>query len=444
MGLQEAINNIWQSDYVQINPRRAYKVSYSAEYAAVAAYLNGGPEPDWSDYSKMGKGLCEAEKHRRSETAPVPEPEPEPTPDPGDGTVHNVPTTIDKSGGSDVTSQLQSWLASLPSGTPTNPTIARFNGGAYDIRSMVTVQGKANFFVQSEVAELGGSTRLRHTTPVTQSGGVYSGNDGLRMLRFIECTNASVRFLTLEGASPMPSSGDGFKPWEGNVQHLHTLEVTRCVNMVIDRCDIWKSGGGDGINWGNQNVGTRSSGKVINNYIHDAHRCGVAVVGAQDLLIANNIFEKIGFWVVDLEPNVYQSGNYRVTIDGNTFKSNGSISPTRCSIGAFSGSKDGKGECHDLVVKNNRWENRPAEMRFNTNSPYAWAGGPAPYPLRIQRLTLTGNVASVNGPQVEIRQADTVRISGNSFGPISDPEIGIHRCTDVQVSGSTYVQDNNT
>jgi hypothetical protein len=71
MGLKEAIQNIWASDYVQKNPNKAYKVSYADEYTAVAAFINGGPEPDWSGFSKLGQGLCGAEKHRRAEVGPT-------------------------------------------------------------------------------------------------------------------------------------------------------------------------------------------------------------------------------------------------------------------------------------------------------------------------------------------------------------------------------------
>ena len=76
VGLQEAIQNIWASDYVQRNPNRAYRTTYAAEYAKVAEFLNGGPEPDWSGFSRLGKGLCEAEVERRKATDPGPEPPP--------------------------------------------------------------------------------------------------------------------------------------------------------------------------------------------------------------------------------------------------------------------------------------------------------------------------------------------------------------------------------
>ena len=68
--------NIWQSDYVQKNPNKAYKSSYAVEYGQVAAYLNGGPEPNFSGFSKLGQGLCQAERARRASggTPPVPGP----------------------------------------------------------------------------------------------------------------------------------------------------------------------------------------------------------------------------------------------------------------------------------------------------------------------------------------------------------------------------------
>jgi hypothetical protein len=57
MTLQEALNSIWASDFVQKNPKKSYQGYYPAEYDAVAAYINGGARPDPTNYSKLGKGL---------------------------------------------------------------------------------------------------------------------------------------------------------------------------------------------------------------------------------------------------------------------------------------------------------------------------------------------------------------------------------------------------
>lgn len=74
--LANAISNIWGSDYVQKNPNKAYKTTYGPEYAAVAAYLNGGARPNPTSFSKLGKGLVEAEDVRRAGAPPPPPPPP--------------------------------------------------------------------------------------------------------------------------------------------------------------------------------------------------------------------------------------------------------------------------------------------------------------------------------------------------------------------------------
>ena len=89
--LGDAIQNIWSSDYVQKNPNKAYKVSYADEYAAVAAYVNGGPRPDPATFSKLGKGLVEAEDVRREIEAPEPEPTPPGVAPPKPPAAYSVP-----------------------------------------------------------------------------------------------------------------------------------------------------------------------------------------------------------------------------------------------------------------------------------------------------------------------------------------------------------------
>lgn len=64
--IKEGLAFIWSSDFVQKNPTKAYKNLYASEYTKVAAFLNGGPEPIYSGFSKLGKGLCEIESARRA------------------------------------------------------------------------------------------------------------------------------------------------------------------------------------------------------------------------------------------------------------------------------------------------------------------------------------------------------------------------------------------
>lgn len=71
--LEQILENLWGSDYVQANPNKSYKVQYNDEYLAVAAYMGGGTRPDATNYSKMGKVLIGLEDNIRA-GAPIPEP----------------------------------------------------------------------------------------------------------------------------------------------------------------------------------------------------------------------------------------------------------------------------------------------------------------------------------------------------------------------------------
>jgi hypothetical protein len=295
---------------------------------------------------------------------------------------------------------------------------------------MLTLSGGGKF-LEGPNPVLGGGATLKHTTPVTQSGGVYSGNDGLRLARFTDMADSGIRYLTLVGASPMPSSGDGFKPWEANVQHLHSLAVSRCKNFLVDYVKVDGSGGGDGINWGNENQGFRSTGTISNSEIINAHRCGIALVGSGGLRIYKTKLDRIGFWWIDLEPNTVESSNYATVVEECTFGSGGGLSPVRCAIGAFAGSKDGKGLCDGLTIRKNVFD-RPAEIRLNTN-----INGGFPYPQRIKNVRIEDNVEHVSGPQWEIRQVDGLDIARNQRSA-SNPQIGLWSCTDCRIADSTY------
>lgn len=65
MSIESGLDDIWSSDFVQKNPKKSYPAYYPTESSAVNAYLNGGVEPNFSGFSKLGRGLCEIEKRRR-------------------------------------------------------------------------------------------------------------------------------------------------------------------------------------------------------------------------------------------------------------------------------------------------------------------------------------------------------------------------------------------
>lgn len=332
-------------------------------------------------------------KQARALLDPVVTPPPPPA---GDASV--VPATIDATGATDVTAKLAAWIATVPDGST-----LRFTGGTYRIHTMLNIQGRTNLTIDCTTP-----TTLKWTTPVTQSGADYTGNDSLRLLRFADCKNITVKGFTLLGASPMPASGDGFKPWETNVQHMHTLQVVRCDNLVVDSCTIDGSGGGDGINWGNENQGFRSTGVIRNTIIRNAHRCGIALVGSGGLTVTGGRIERIGAWNVDLEPNTVESGNFNTVFDSVTFGPQAGLVP-RPTFLAFAGSKDGHGECVNLTVRNCRSEGRALEIRLNSHD-----YGQSPHLLRLKNVRLEGN-QSDSGGVLECCEVDTLNVSGNNI-----------------------------
>ena len=72
--LEQILDNLWTSVYVQKNPSKAYKSQYNAEYLAVAEYMNGGQRPNTTSYSKMGKVLVGLEDQIRASTPSPPPP----------------------------------------------------------------------------------------------------------------------------------------------------------------------------------------------------------------------------------------------------------------------------------------------------------------------------------------------------------------------------------
>jgi len=75
--LDQILENLWDSDYVQKNPTKSYKTQYNSEYLAIAQYMSGGTRPaNTTNYSKMGRVLVGLEDNIRAGTTPEPEPDP--------------------------------------------------------------------------------------------------------------------------------------------------------------------------------------------------------------------------------------------------------------------------------------------------------------------------------------------------------------------------------
>jgi Polysaccharide lyase len=82
--LDQILDNLWTSDYVQKNPNKSYKTQYNNEYVAVAEYMKGGTRPNPTNFSKMGRTLVGLQDNINA-GVPVPPPPPPPPPPPSAG-----------------------------------------------------------------------------------------------------------------------------------------------------------------------------------------------------------------------------------------------------------------------------------------------------------------------------------------------------------------------
>lgn len=259
--------------------------------------------------------------------------------------VVRVPESIPSDGTVDVSTQLQEWIASLPSGPDaTHPTVAEFQpGGCYRVDDTLTLAlrsssgpaglhwpGLPNFRVDNVQFDLRGAVLFQgdatpwsartSTTPAQQPRRQYGnpivflpGVSGVSILNgTLRSTNASAKWsgkqhqgwacIWVAGALP----GD---PASANVE-VRGMHLTNC----------W----GDGV----YVTGMTSQGlevkrlAIVGNVISGTGRHGVTVQGGSDVLVQGNDIRRIPGFVFDAEPSAAMGIN-ELAWTGNSGSSGG-------------------------------------------------------------------------------------------------------------------------
>jgi hypothetical protein len=202
-----------------------------------------------------------------------------------DGATVEVPSSIDASGGRDVTADLNAFFAKVTPGTTVEfPANARYRAeGIVQIESLqnVTISGNGSTLI-AHTDGSGGSPpekryrshwpRLRQHLSVLQSSGV------------------TIRDLAIEG----PNGGGKYVPaLEGQA----AIAVAASSKVEIDRVSV-RGVYGDGVY-----VAAKTSDVRIHDSSFDSvGRQGVAVVDGATVTVERNRFDHVGRSVVDLEP----------------------------------------------------------------------------------------------------------------------------------------------
>jgi hypothetical protein len=226
------------------------------------------------------------------------------------GTVYLVPQSIPADGSADVTLKLNSFIASVPSGSETDPSIVRFTlRGRYRIEGRVLVANKRHFVLD------GNGATLFATTVGTGSPSQIANRYHLTLRLGSDIT---VRGLTIVGVNPNPGRFDT----DVCCQHGIVVEGTR---RALITGNTIRSVYGDNVYVApyaaNYEIGPNDIHIVSNTFIGSG-RQGLALVGGSDIWIEHNLIDGSGLSQLDMEPNHPSDSITFVHIVRNTFANN--------------------------------------------------------------------------------------------------------------------------
>jgi hypothetical protein len=208
-------------------------------------------------------------------------------------TTVQVPSNIDATGATDVTEQLNAWLASVPNGR----VILFPRDAVYRVEKTLLIQNRADLLFDGQGATLivndpqpfAGSSANRSRAHITLMGG----------------ERIAFRNLKFRGANPE-------REWVVDLEAQHAFNVRGTRDLIIENCEMTETYG-DGVYL----ASSANRVKIRNNRIHNVGRQGIALTSAHDVLIENNHIHDIRRGIIDLEPNSASGWIYRVRIQNN-------------------------------------------------------------------------------------------------------------------------------
>jgi hypothetical protein len=212
-----------------------------------------------------------------------------------------VPASIDSSGGSDVSGALNNFVRSVPDGA----TIV-FRPGTYRMDHGLNLSNRSNLVLDGN-----GATLRARGNPNTPGDSVFSLMNASRNLRF--------RDFTLVGSN----SNAGTTSAYGSGEHLHGFYIGGASDIVIEDVTV-RNFFGDCFYIGTNNGTTWSERITVQDSTCDGTgRHGVGMIAGRDITIQRVTFDRIGLWVVDIEPDRSIEGTIGFMFRNNTVGSFG-------------------------------------------------------------------------------------------------------------------------
>jgi hypothetical protein len=319
----------------------------------------------------------------------------------------NVPTSINATGSTDVSSALQSVINNAPNGS----TIVFRSGGTYRIGTALRISNKSNLTLDGNGATLMPirtmALRVSDSSRVTIRGLAIVGDDTEAGTPAVCCTNEGFHAIAIY------SSTD-------------TLAEDMDISRVWGDCFYANATTVPGGTWS-----ARSTFRDSRCTLSGRH--GVGIIRASQTLVERVTFDRIGFDVVDIEPGAADAG-----ADGFIFRDN--------TVGTYGlGDQDNAwllAACGkpDATVKNVTFEGNDIQ-----GNQIGWTGGSGTKPLRALSMRVCGDVGprsnfvvrdnvahlTIPGPAMTFVQVQGLIVTGNSQ-PLTSGQLASY-------SGSTNV-----
>jgi len=331
-------------------------------------------------------------------------------PPPQAASTYTIPTSIADNCSSDATAQVTSWLGTVPDGA-----IAQFRSDkCYRIDGTIELTGRA-------LTIAGGGATVRSTKALTSGN---ADDDQRAMWRFIGST-VTVHDLTVLGSYTHGGTLDE------TLQHAHAFDA-RGSNLTLKHVTV-SDVAGDCVYFGlGYDSTTKSTGSVTDLTCRSIGRNGVSLTAAHDVTVQQSSFDRVGYTVVDVEPNVGPGwGTSGTLVTGNTIGSYrlyalGVIANAPNDSVTFTGNDASSAEGLRVgVVAPNGVRARPSAVTISANTADQATQSPAIEAHSVDGLTVTDNTISLSGgPLVTSDDSCRLIVLNNTFpGGSSEADI---------------------
>jgi hypothetical protein len=335
---------------------------------------------------------------------PTPRPTPTPTPRPTPTRQVEVPSSIDATGRTDVSREMQRFVDSVP-----DDSVIHFPAGAtYRLEgSGIILDGRRDLvFTGEDVRLLGSGCGVTDSLFVI---GRHDPSSGIRIYGF-----------DLMGDNPGAGTPDGYEAgceFQMGVavygsQDIEVADVT--VDAMRGDC-LYVGGGGDPWDW-SSDVTFRDS------VCTGPGRMGVAIVAGRRVSVERIHVDGIGISAFDIEPNVAREGASDIRFADNTVGSFG-VARDWDPSWLFEANGDPDAIVRDVVVQGNRLSDQPLFVK-------------AQVPNRFD-ISVLDNSSTVlaEGPVMYFRDTIGVLVRGNDQPLISGELASFRDTEDVEYDG---------